>query len=152
MNLITVCTDERDIVESADKSMTWQGIIRLFASVAYFELVVLLSDCFTVVPKSCAYIVQSTKCFVLKRETRVGFQPALSEVFCTSKKILSTSSFASLNATSFADVLSFFRVFQKPHKDIQGYQLTTVFSAKYQLTVNPIRTLWKVDGDNDECI
>ena len=46
----------------------------------------------------------------------------------------------------------FFRVFQKPHKDIQGYQLTTVFSAKYQLTVNPIRTLWKVDGDNDECI
>ena len=47
---------------------------------------------------------------------------------------------------------TFFRVFQKPHKDIQGYQLTTVFSTKYQLTVNPIRTLWKVDGDNDECI
>ena len=76
-----------------------------FASVAYFELVVLLSDCFTVVPKSWAYIVQSTKCFVLKRETRVGFQPALSEVFCTSKQILSTSSFASLNATFFTDVL-----------------------------------------------
>ena len=150
MNLITVCTDERDIVESADKSMTWQGIIRLFASVAYFELVVLLSDCFTVVPKSLAYIVQSTKCFVLKRETRVGFQPALSEVFCTSKQILSTSSFASKNATFFADVL--FSRIQKPHKDIQGYQLTNVFSAKYQLTVNPIRTLWKVDGDNDECI
>ena len=150
MNLITVCTDERDIVESADKSMTWQGIIRLFASVAYFELVVLLSDCFTVVPKSCAYIVQSTKCFVLKRETRVGFQPALSEVFCTSKQVcrhpLSRPWMLPLSQTYF------FRVFQKPHKDIQGYQLTTVFSAKYQLTVNPIRTLWKVDGDNDECI
>ena len=35
---------------------------------------------------------------------RVGFPPGLSEVFCTSIQILSTSSFASLNVTFFADV------------------------------------------------
>ena len=38
----------------------------------------------------------------LKWETSVSFPPALSEVFCTSIQILSTFSFASLNATFFA--------------------------------------------------
>ena len=49
-----LCTDGRVIVESADKGKTWHVTIRLFVSVAHFELVVLLSDCFTVVPKSWA--------------------------------------------------------------------------------------------------
>ena len=51
LNLITVCTDGRDIVESADEGMTLHS---LFGGVTYFELVFLLSDCFTVVPKSWA--------------------------------------------------------------------------------------------------
>ena len=54
VNLITVCTDERDIVESADKGKTWHGTIRLFVSVSHSEFVVLLSDCCTLVPKSWA--------------------------------------------------------------------------------------------------
>ena len=37
-----------------------------FVSVALLEFIVLLSDSFTVVPKSWAYVVQSTKCFMLK--------------------------------------------------------------------------------------
>ena len=39
------------MVESTDKGLTLHS---LFVSVAHFELVVLLSDCFTVVPKSWA--------------------------------------------------------------------------------------------------
>ena len=74
MNLITVCTDGRDIVESADKGMTWHGTIRLFVSVAHFKPVVLLSDCFG---SKVLGVVQNAKCFVLKWETSVGFPPAL---------------------------------------------------------------------------
>ena len=51
MDLITACTDGIDMVESTDKGMTWHS---LFVCVAHFELVVLLSDYFTVVPKSWA--------------------------------------------------------------------------------------------------
>ena len=57
MNSITVCTDGRDIVESADKGVKVFDMGQFnfyFLSVALFELVVLLSDSFTVVPKSWA--------------------------------------------------------------------------------------------------
>ena len=57
MNSITVCTDGRDIVESADKDVKVFDTGQFdfyFVSVALFELVVLLSDSFTVVPKSWA--------------------------------------------------------------------------------------------------
>ena len=57
MNSITVCTNGRDIVESADKGMKVFDTGRFdfnFVSVAHFELVVLLSDSFTVVPRSWA--------------------------------------------------------------------------------------------------
>ena len=57
MNSITVCTDGRDTVESADKGMKVFDTGQFdfyFVSVAHLELVVLLSDSFTVVPKSCA--------------------------------------------------------------------------------------------------
>ena len=57
MNSITVCTNGRDIVESGDKGMKVfdRGQFDFyFMSVALFELVVLLSDSFTVVPKSWA--------------------------------------------------------------------------------------------------
>ena len=42
VNSTTVCTDGGDIVESADKGMIvfGHGTIRLFVSVAHFELVV----------------------------------------------------------------------------------------------------------------
>ena len=57
MNSITVCTNGRDIVECADKGMkvidTGQFDL-YFVSLGLFELVVLLSDSFTVVPKSWA--------------------------------------------------------------------------------------------------
>ena len=55
MNSITVCTDGRDTVESADKGMNVFDTGQFdfyFVSVAHLELVVLLSDSFTVVPKS----------------------------------------------------------------------------------------------------
>ena len=57
MNSITVCTNWRDIVESADKGMKEFDTGKFdfyFLRVALFELVVLLSDSFTVVPKSWA--------------------------------------------------------------------------------------------------
>ena len=57
VNSITVCTDGRDIVESADKGVKVFDMGQFdfyFLSVALFELVVLLSDSFTVVPKSWA--------------------------------------------------------------------------------------------------
>ena len=57
MNSITVCTDGRDIVESADKGVKVFDMGQFdfyFLSVALFELVVLLSDSFTVVLKSWA--------------------------------------------------------------------------------------------------
>ena len=57
MNSITVCTDGRDIVESADKGVKVFDMGQFdfcFLSVALFELVVFLSDSFTVVPKSWA--------------------------------------------------------------------------------------------------
>ena len=57
MNSITVCTDGRYIVESADKGVKVFDMVQFdfyFLSVALFELVVLLSDSFTVVPKSWA--------------------------------------------------------------------------------------------------
>ena len=57
MNSITVCANGRDIIESADKGMkvfdTGQFDV-YFVSIALFELVVLLSDFFSVVPKSWA--------------------------------------------------------------------------------------------------
>ena len=58
MNSITVCTDGRDIVESADKGMKVFDTGQFdfyFVSVALFELVVLLNDSFAVVSKSWAY-------------------------------------------------------------------------------------------------
>ena len=57
MNSITVCTDGRDIVERADKGVKVFDMGQFdfyFLSVALFELVVLLSDSFTVVLKSWA--------------------------------------------------------------------------------------------------
>ena len=69
VNSITVRTDGRDIVESADKDVKVFDTGQFdfyFVGVALVEFVVLLSDSFTVVPKSWAYVVQSTKCFVLK--------------------------------------------------------------------------------------
>ena len=57
VNSITVCTDGRDIVESADKGVKVFDMGQFdfyFLSVALFELVVLLSDSFIVVPKSWA--------------------------------------------------------------------------------------------------
>ena len=56
VNSITVCTNGRDIVESADKGMKVfdKGQFDFyFVSVALFELKV-LRDSFTVVPKSWA--------------------------------------------------------------------------------------------------
>ena len=58
MNSITVCTDGRDIVESADKGMKVFDTGQFdfyFVSVALFELVVLLNDSFAVVSKSWTY-------------------------------------------------------------------------------------------------
>ena len=55
VNSITVCANGRDIVNSADKGMKVfdKGQFDFyFVSVALFELEVLLSDSFTVVPKS----------------------------------------------------------------------------------------------------
>ena len=55
MNSITVCTDGRDIVESADKGVKVFGTGQFdfyFVSVAILEFVVLLT--FTEVPKSWA--------------------------------------------------------------------------------------------------
>ena len=57
MNSITVCTNGRDMVESADKGLKVFDTGQFdfyFVSVAFFELVVLLSDSITVVPKSLA--------------------------------------------------------------------------------------------------
>ena len=57
MNSIAVCTNGRDIVESADKGMKafdTEQFDLYFVSVALLELEVLLSDSFTVVPKSWA--------------------------------------------------------------------------------------------------
>ena len=58
VNSITVCTNGRDIVESADKGMKVFDTGQFdfyFVSVALFELVVLLNDSFAVVSKSWAY-------------------------------------------------------------------------------------------------
>ena len=57
VNSITVCSDGRDILESADKGVKVFDMGQFdfyFLSVALFELVVLLSDCFTVFPESWA--------------------------------------------------------------------------------------------------
>ena len=57
VNSITVCADGRDIVESADKGVKVFDMGQFdfyLLSVALFELVVLLSDSFTVVLKSWA--------------------------------------------------------------------------------------------------
>ena len=57
VNSNTFCTDGRDIVESADKGVKVLDTRQFdfyFVSVALFEFVVLLSDSFTVVPKSWA--------------------------------------------------------------------------------------------------
>ena len=57
MNSITVCTNGRDIVECDDKGMKVIDTGQFdfyFVSLGLFELVVLLSDSFTVVPKSWA--------------------------------------------------------------------------------------------------
>ena len=56
-NSITVCTNGRDIVESADKGMKVFDTGQFdfyFVSAALFELVVFLSDSFAVVSKSWA--------------------------------------------------------------------------------------------------
>ena len=99
VNSITVCTDGRDIVESADKGVKVFDTGQFdfyFVGVALFEFVVLLSDSFTVVPKSWAYVVQSTECFVLKWETA-----------CRSSTCVVRSFFFYLD-TDFVDIL--FRV------------------------------------------
>ena len=57
MNSITVCTKGRDIVESAVKGMKVSDTGQFdfyFVSIALFEFEVLVSDSFTVVPKSLA--------------------------------------------------------------------------------------------------
>ena len=53
-------------------------------------------------------------CVEWSEKPRVGFPPALSDVFCTTIQTLSTSQFASLNITFFADIP--FRLFQKCHE------------------------------------
>ena len=56
-NSITVCTNGRDIVESADKGMKVFDTGQFdfyFVSAALFELVVFLNDSFAVVSKSWA--------------------------------------------------------------------------------------------------
>ena len=58
MNSISVCTNGRDTVESADKGMKVFDTGQFdfyFVSVALFELVVLLNDSFAVVSKSWTY-------------------------------------------------------------------------------------------------
>ena len=92
----------------------WPETTVLFVSVAHFEFVVLLRDSFTVVPKSWAQF-KALNVLCWSETPRVGFPPALSEDFCTLIQTLSTSSFASLNVTSFR------HVFQKRHKDIQRF-------------------------------
>ena len=92
MNSITVCTDGGDMECWQSHESIWHGTIRLFVSVAHFELLVLLSDSFTVVPKSWAYVVRSTKCFVLKWETACTFSTCV------------VSSFLYLD-TNFVDIL-----------------------------------------------
>ena len=55
VNSITVCTDGRDIVESADKDVKVFDTGQFdfyFVGVTLVEFVVLLSDSFTVVPES----------------------------------------------------------------------------------------------------
>ena len=57
VNSITVCTKGRDIVESAVKGMKVSDTGQFdfyFVSIALFEFEVLVSDSFTVVPKSLA--------------------------------------------------------------------------------------------------
>ena len=57
MNSITVCTKGRDIVESGVKGMKVSDTGQFdfyFVSIALFEFEVLVSDSFTVVPKSLA--------------------------------------------------------------------------------------------------
>ena len=69
VNSITICTNGRDIVESADKGMKVfdKGQFDFyFVSVAVFELQVLLSDSFTVVPKSWALFKELNIYVVLK--------------------------------------------------------------------------------------
>ena len=122
VNSITVCTDgrSRHSWECWQRHESiWHRTIRLFVSVTYFVLVVLFSDSFTVVPKSWAYF-KALNVLCWSEKPHVGCPPALSEVVCTSIQILSTSSFASLNVTFFADVL-FSLIVQKLHKDIQGF-------------------------------
>ena len=57
VNSTTVCTKGRDIVERADKGMKVSHAGQFdfyFVSIALFEFEVLVSDSFTVVPKSLA--------------------------------------------------------------------------------------------------
>ena len=64
MNSKTFCTDRRDIVESADKGVKVLDTRQFdfyFVSVAHLELVVLLSDSFTVVLIFCVE-VSKTAC------------------------------------------------------------------------------------------
>ena len=97
----------------------WHGTIRpSFGGVAYFEFVVLLSDSFTVVSK----VVQSTECFVLKWETACRF------VTCVVRSFLYLDTPCKLcrHPLSSSSILPFsqmylIRLFQKHHKDIQGF-------------------------------
>ena len=85
------------------------GTIWLFVSVAHFELVVLLSHSFTVIPKSWAYnVVQSTRCFVLKWETACMFSTCVHVVgsFLYRFYRFCRHHLSRLNVTFFADVPS----------------------------------------------
>ena len=69
VNSITVCSDGRDILESADKGVKVFDTGQFdfyFVSVALFEFVVLLNDRFLYCGSKVLGVVQSTKCFVLK--------------------------------------------------------------------------------------
>ena len=122
----TVCTDGRDIVESADRGMKVFDKAQFdFSWVQPFEFVVLLSDSFIVDPKSWAWF-KALNVLCWSEKQRVGFPPVLSEVFCTSIQTLSTSSFASL-CYLFSQTYLFRAYFKSVIKISKGFNKRTCF-------------------------
>ena len=118
-SFVTVCTDGKDIVESADRGMkVFDNGQFDFSWVQPSEFVVLLSDSFIVVPKSWAWS--------LSEKPRVGFPPVLSEVFCTLIQTLSTSSFAPLYYL-FSQTYLFRAYFKSVIKISKGFNKWTCF-------------------------
>ena len=116
-SLVTICADGRDIVESANKGMKVFGTTcdnKTFRECSPPRIRSYFERFFDSISKVLG-VVQRTKCCAeWSEKPRVGFPPALQEVFCTSIQTLSTSPFASLNITFFAGIP--FHLFQKRHK------------------------------------